>query len=368
MRSVPFFNYPAQFSYQEKEILAVLTDVMRRGAFILQKDLEEFESNLAKYLGVKHAFGVADGSNAITIALMASGIKAGDEVIVPSHTFIASPAAIVAVGATPVLADCGPDHMIDPASIEPLITAKTRAIMPVQLNGRTANMDAISAIAKKHGLLIVEDAAQALGSKFKGSFAATFGSAGTFSFYPAKLLGCFGDGGGIVTNDDNVADAVYQLRDHGRDRAGNIQRWGFNSRLDNMQAALLNFKLKTFDEDIKKRRHLAGLYQEQLGGLRQVHLPPPPLENHDHFDVYQNYEIEADRRDELKAYLQENGVRTIIQWGGKAVHQHEALGFKTAPPYTEKMFTRCLLIPMNTTMSDEDVAYVANTIKKFYHS
>lgn len=365
-RSIPFFNYPALFQRQEEELMSLMRDVMRRGAFILQKDLREFEANLAKFMGVKHAFGVADGSNAITIGLIASGIQPGDEVIVPSHTFIASPAAIHWAGAVPVLADCRADKMIDPASVETLITSKTRAIMPVQLNGRTCEMDRLQAIADKHGLLIIEDAAQALGSRFKGQCAGTFGSAGTISFYPAKLLGCFGDGGAVVTNDDKVAAQIHMLRDHGRDPEGMTRRWGLNSRLDNLQAAVLNFKLQTFEQDIARRRELAAMYQERLGGLSQMVLPPAPVDGGDHFDVYQNYEVEAENRDGLRAHLEKDGVRTIIQWGGTPVHSFKELGFTSKPEYTDRMFQRCFLLPMNTTLEDSDIDYICDSIHAFY--
>lgn len=347
--------------------MGVLAEVMRRGAFIMQKDLVEFEKNLASYLGVKHAFGVADGSNAISIALIASGIKSGDEVILPSHTFIATAAAVHFTGGIPVLADCRADKMIDPESVKKLITPRTRFILPVQLNGRTCDMDALQAIATQHNLTIVEDAAQALGSKFKGKSAGTFGKAGTISFYPAKLLGCYGDGGAVVTNDDKVAAEIYMLRDHGRDPEGKTRRWGFNSRLDNIQAAILNFKFKTFDKEVARRREIAALYQNLLGNVSQVLLPPAPNADERHYDVYQNYEIEGDRRDELKKFLEDNGVRTIIQWGGTPVHSFEDLGFKgPGPEYTEKMFKRCLLLPMNTMMTNEDVEYVAAKVREFY--
>ncbi len=367
-RTIPFFNYPAQFIRQEEEILGVMRDVMRRGAFILQKDLEEFEKNLAKFINVKYAFGVADGSNAITIALIAAGIKAGDEVIVPSHTFIASPSAVHWVGATPVLVDCGKDHMIDPKSVEAAITSKTKAIMPVQLNGRTADMASLQEIADRHGLLIIEDAAQALGSRFGNRFAGTFGIAGTFSFYPAKLLGCYGDGGGIVTNDDKVAAQITMLRDHGRDPEGQIRRWGFNSRLDNLQAAVLNFKLKSFEQEVVYRRRLAQVYQDQLAGVTQMLLPPPPCSDGKHFDVYQNYEVEAQDRDALREHLANRGVKTIIQWSGTPVHQFEALGFTVKPPYTEQMFTKCFLLPMNTTVTEDEVIYICEQIRDFYQA
>ena len=367
MRNIPFFNYQALYQSQEKEILATVQDVMTRGAYILQKDLEQFERNLEKFLNVKHAIGVADGTNALIIALHAAGVGIADEVILPSHTYIATAASVHFVGATPVLVECGRDHMMDPGKIEAAITAKTRAIMPVQLNGRTCDMDAIQEIAERHGLLTIEDAAQALGSKYAGKNAGTFGLAGTFSFYPAKVLGCFGDGGAVVTNDDEMANKLRLLHDHGRDENGLVVAWGTNCRLDNMQAAILDLKLKTFDEDIARRREIASMYDERLRGIDDLVLPPAPGGDKRHFDIYQNYEIESGRRDELRKYLDENGVKTIIQWAGKAVHQFTGLGFEDVRlPVTEKMFTRCMMLPMNTTLNDDDVEYICDCILSFY--
>jgi dTDP-4-amino-4,6-dideoxygalactose transaminase len=365
-RTIPFFNYPALFKAQEAELTAVILDVCRRGAYILQQDLRNFEANLARYLGVRHAFGVANGTDALLIALHAAGIGPGDEVIVPSHTYIASAASIHFVGATPMLAECGPDHMLDAGSAASLVTRRTRAIMPVQLNGRTCDMDAIGALAARHGLKVVEDAAQGLGSKFKGRYAGTFGVAGTFSFYPAKVLGCFGDGGAIVTDDDSVAERIGLLRDHGRNADGLVVAWGLNSRLDNLQAAILDFKFKTFAQDVERRRTIARRYQSALGEIAELALPPGPDAHPDHFDVYQNYELEADRRDELRRYLEEAGVRTIIQWAGTPVHQFRALGFRSELPATDRFFTRCLMLPMNTALSDDDVDYICGRIRRFY--
>jgi dTDP-4-amino-4,6-dideoxygalactose transaminase len=365
-RAIPFFNYSALFSRQEEELVSIFRDVGRRGAFIMQQDLRTFEQNLAKFLGVKYAFGAADGTEAIVIALRASGVQSGDEVILPSHTYIATAGAVKQIGAVPVLADCGRDHMLDAASVAKLVTKKTRAVMPVQLNGRTCDMDALQEVTRQHDLLIVEDAAQGLGSQFNGKSAGTFGSAGTFSFYPAKVLGCFGDGGAVVTNDDKVAEQIAILRDHGRNPEGEVVAWGYNCRLDNLQAAFLDFKLKSYPQEIERRREIAALYQEHLGGLSELQLPPGPKADARHFDVYQNYELEADRRDELKVYLEENGIRSLIQWAGKAVHQFSSLGLNFKPEYTEKMFKRCLMIPMNTTLTNEDVLYVAQTIRDFY--
>jgi len=366
-RNVPFFNYPELFARQQPEILATLHDVLSRGAFILQRDLAEFEANLRAYLPVKHALGVADGTNALQLALLAIGCGPGDEVIVPAHTYIASAAAVHFVGAKPVLCECGPDHLIDVDSAQALVTKRTKAVMPVQLNGRTADMERVGAFAADHGLAVIEDAAQALGSRFRGRAAGTFGAAGTFSFYPAKVLGCFGDGGAVVTNDDAIAERVALLRDHGRNAAGEVVAWGTNSRLDNLQAAVLNLKLKSFDADLGRRREIARLYDAGLRDLAQLRLPPAPASDRHHHDVFQNYEIEAERRDQLKLHLERLGVRTIVQFGGKAVHQFAGLGFEgVCLPRTEQLYTRLLLLPMNTTLSDDDVQYVIEAVRTFY--
>jgi len=368
-KNIPFFNYPALFKAREKEIMCVLHDVMERGAYILQKDLEQFEQNLKVFLDVKHAFGVSDGTNALILALRASGIGPGNEVILCSHTYIATAAAVHFAGAKPVLVECGADHMIDPAAVKDALTDKSRAIMPTQLNGRTCDMDALLEIANQHNLLIIEDAAQALGSRFKERCAGTFGIAGTFSFYPAKLLGCFGDGGAIVTNDDEMAQKLSLLRDHGRNEEGEVVDWGTNSRLDNIHAAVLDWKLQTFKDDIDRRRKIAAMYQKSLGDIGALGLPPYPGEDERHFDVYQNFEMEAKHRDALKAFLAERGIGTIIQWGGKAVHQFKGLGFGGIRlPVVEKMTGRFLMLPMHTALSNEDVAYICECINEFYSS
>jgi dTDP-4-amino-4,6-dideoxygalactose transaminase len=367
-RQVPFFPYADLFRADEAELTSVMLNVCRRGAYILQQDCQDFDAALRDYTGAKHAFGVANGTDAIIIGLKALGIGTGDEVILPSHTYIASAAAVHMVGATPILAECGPDHMLDAGDAEKRITPRTRAIMPVQVNGRTCNMDQVCEVAERYGLVIVEDAAQALGSRFRGRHAGTFGAFGTFSFYPAKLLGCFGDGGGIVTNDDEMARKIALLRDHGRNEQGRVVAWGYNSRLDNLQAAVLNHKFKTFPQAIERRRTIAALYQAGLGDLATIKLPPAPDADARHFDVYQNYELEADRRDELKTYLERRGIRTIIQWAGTPVHQFRELGFDVELPATDAFFRRCLMLPMNAALSDEDVAYVIEGLRSFYGS
>ncbi len=366
---IPFFDYPALFRLYEAEVVEAFLSAGRRGAFIMQSDLTDFEAQLAKYTGAKHAIGMADGTMALLIGLRAAGIGKGDEVIVPSHTFVASAAAIHHAGATPVLADCGRDHLIDAASIRARIGKRTKAIMPVQLNGRVADMDPILAIADEHGLRIIEDSCQALGATYKGRQAGTFGAAGAFSFYPSKTLGTFGDGGAMITNDDDIAEHAQLLRDHGRGKSGKVEAWGYNSRLDNIQAAILNVKFRHYDKEVARRRAIAGQYDQRLRDLPQLQLPPPPVEGGVHFDIFQNYELEAERRDELKAYLAENGVGTLIQWGGQTIHQFERLGLaaKAADvPYTERMTSRFIMLPMNVSVDDASVAYICDKIRKFY--
>jgi dTDP-4-amino-4,6-dideoxygalactose transaminase len=367
-RSIPFFDYPFLFQSEEKELVAIFRDVGRRGAFILQEDGACFERNLAAFVGARGALGVANATDGLLIALRASGIGAGDEVIFCSHTMVATAAAIHFTGAIPVPVECAADRLIDPLAVEAAVTSRTRAIVPTQLNGRTANMDALGAIAQKHGLVIVEDAAQALGSQFKGRCAGTFGSAAAVSFFPAKVLGCLGDGGAVISNDDAVLERMRQLRDHGRGAGGEIVSWGLNSRLDNLQAAILDYRLRSYARVIERRRALARLYRERLCGLEQVSLPPGPDHDPDHFDVFQNYEIAAERRDDLRAHLKARGIGTLIQWGGKAVHQWEKLGFRVSLPYTEQLFERLLLLPMNLSLTDDDVQQVCDAILEFYRN
>tara|TARA_Y100000739_G_C20428543_1_gene382291 strand:- start:62 stop:790 length:729 start_codon:yes stop_codon:yes gene_type:complete len=238
--------------------------------------------------------------------------------------------------------------------------------MPTQLNGRTCQMDKIMNIAKKYKLFVVEDAAQALGSKFKGRHAGTFGNASAISFYPAKVLGCFGDGGGILTNDYELFDKMYQLHDHGRDINGEQKSWGRNSRLDNLQAAIINYRFKTYIDVIKRRREIALIYENLLNEIDELILPPAPDDNADNFDVYQNYEIQADKRNELKDFLKAKGIGTLVQWGGKGIHQWEALGLNKKLPKVESFFQKCIMLPMNIFISNKDVEYVCKEIKNFY--
>jgi dTDP-4-amino-4,6-dideoxygalactose transaminase len=364
---IPFFDYPGLFKEHEGEFTKSIHDVLSRGAFIMQKDLFAFEQDIADFLGVNHVLGVADGTVALTMALRLAGIGPGDEVIVPSHTFIATAAAVHHLGATPVLCDCLPDHMIDVESAQTLVTPKTKAIMPVQLNGRTCDMDAVTEFAARNGLKIVEDSCQALGARFKGKAAGTFGVAGSFSFYPAKVLGCFGDGGALVLDDDEDAARARMFRDHGRNpESGKVEIFGANARLDNLQAAIMSVKFRFYVRDLERRRALAKMYQEQLGEMAELLLPPAPDSDPNRYDIFQNYEIEADNRDGLRDHLAQAGIGTIIQWGGHVIHQFEKLGLKHHAPYSEAMSKRYLLLPMHHLLRDDEIAYVCDAIRAFY--
>jgi dTDP-4-amino-4,6-dideoxygalactose transaminase len=365
-RAIPFFPYPNVFRSEEDDLVSIFRDVGHRGAFILQEDLRRFEENLARYLGARRAIGVANATDGLMIGLRAAGVKPGDEVIFSSHTMVATAAAIHFAGAVPVPVECGADHLIDPAAVEAAITRRTTAILPTQLNGRTADMDALQSLAQRHGLILVEDAAQALGSRFRGQCAGTFGDAAALSFFPAKLLGCLGDGGAVIVKSDAVAAGVLALRDHGRDASGEITSWGLNSRLDNLQAAILDHRLKRYTTVIERRRQIAALYRTELEEIAELVLPPGPGSDPDHYDVFQNYEMEAEHRDALREFLQGQGIGSLLPWGGKAVHQWEALGLRAHLPHTKRLFERVLLLPMHAWLTDEEVEIVCGAIRAFY--
>ncbi|MEM8981976.1 MAG: DegT/DnrJ/EryC1/StrS family aminotransferase [Pseudomonadota bacterium] len=365
-RKIPFFNYPALFAERREAFLSEIERVLTSGYYIMGPELEEFEWRLADYLNVKHVIGVADGTMALMCGGKAAGLKPGDEVLVSAHTFVASAAAVHHCGAIPVPVDCGPDHLMTGEAARAALTPRTRGIMPVQLNGRTTDMDPIMEIVNEHNLILVEDSCQALGSSFNGKLAGTFGEAGAFSFYPSKTLGCFGDGGAVCTDDDEIAERIRLLRDHGRTSDGDVASFGYNARLDNVHAAVLLLKLRTYDDDIAKRRSLAGIYESHLADLREVSLPPGPNADPRHFDVYQNYEIDAERRDELRDHLTGKGIGTLLQWGGRTLNQLSVLDHSAPLPHNDAMTTTYLMLPMNTSLSDADVEYVCDSIREFY--
>lgn len=368
MNPIPFFDYPRLYLDRREKFLSIFDEVASRGAFIMQKDLADFEASLSTLTSSRYAIGVANATDGLEIAWMAIGLKPGDEVICCSHTMLATASAIKMAGGTPVPVDIGDDGLIDPEAVSSAINSRTVGIMPTQLNGRTCDMEAIMGLAGKYGLYVVEDAAQALGSRFKGQHAGTFGNASAISFFPAKVLGCFGDAGAVLAQDDSLYHKMYQLHDHGRDVNGDVMCWGRNSRLDNLQAAFLNFLIQDYSKVVERRRHLASLYNTRLSLLDELTLPPPPGSDPDHFDVFQNYELQADRRDLLREHLASNDIGTLVQWGGKAVHQWENLGFTAILPKTEKFFERCIMLPMNMFISDDDANHICDCIQSFYRA
>ena len=333
-----------------------------------QKELADFEQNLKNFSKASYCVGVANATDGLELAWLAQDLRQGDEIICCSHTMIATASAIKTAGAEPIPVELGYDNLIDPDAIEAAITDRTVGIMPTHLNGRICNMDRIMNIAKKYNLIVIEDAAQSLGAKYKGKHAGTFGNGGAFSFYPAKVLGSLGDGGAFITNDQNTFEGVYELHDHGRSIDGEVKRWGRNSRLDNLQAAILDFKLKKYDDVVARRREIASIYHSRLSSFKQLLLPPAPSEDSDNFDVYQNYEIQAEKRDALKEFLYKNGIGTLVQWDGKGIHQWKYLGFKSILPKIENFFNNCIMLPMNTFITNDDVEYVTEKISEFYKS
>ncbi len=365
--NIPFFNYQSLFREHERNLTEIFSDIGRRGAYIMQNDLSNFELKIQKYTGIKHAIGVGNATDAMQLLLKAGGVGDGDEIIFCSHTMIATASAIAFTGAIPIPVEAGPDHLINPNSIKKAISSRTKAIIPTQLNGRVSDMDKILDIANEYGLQIYEDSAQALGAKYKGQCAGSFGLGGCISFYPAKTLGCFGDGGMVLTNDDNIYDTIKLMRDHGRGGDGNISIWGFNSRLDNLQAAILSFFFQDYDKTVKRRRYLADLYHQGLKDIDALILPPATNSDNNHFDIYQNYEIEAEKRDKLKEYLSGKGVGTLIQWGGRAVHEFKDLGFNQSLPMTEKIMRNSLMLPLNMMVKNDEVKYICKCVRDFYN-
>jgi dTDP-4-amino-4,6-dideoxygalactose transaminase len=369
-KMVPFFNYNYILGQYKEELTNLIIDISTKGAFIMQEEVKQFEKNLSIFLNAKYALGVGNCTDGLLLAIKAAGIGPGDEVIFSSHTFVATASAIYHSGAKPIPVECGSDHLIDLNAIESAITSRTKAIIPTQLNGQVCDMDALLKICDKYKLILIEDAAQSLGAKYKGKSAGTFGIASAYSFYPAKVVGCFGDGGAVVTNDDHIYNQVFLTRDHGRAKIGEVVTWGMNSRLDNLQAAILDFKLSKYNLDILRRREIASLYEIGLKEIKELVLPPAPNFNPDKYEIYQNYEIEvavASDRENLRKNLTNNGIGTILQWGGKAVHEFEGLGLKYSLPFTEDLMRRCFLIPMNTSLSNDDVNYIIESIRKYFN-
>jgi len=367
---VPFVNPQKQYQDHKKEFLKKIDDVFSRGDLILRRDLEEFEKKIARIVGTKYAVGVNSGTDALSLSMEAAGIKAGDEVITADHTFMASISAIYHQGAKSVLVDVGEDFNMNPDLIEKAITPRTVAIEPVHLNGRLCDMSQIMSIAKKHKLIVIEDAAQSLGAKFKTKegkwkMAGSFGLAGCFSMYPFKILGAFGDAGVVTTNNAEIARKVRLLRYNGQDRENRkFYSHGYTALLDNVQAGLLNVKLKYFPGWLKRRKEIAELYKRGLENIKEVKLPH--FSDPRFFDVYQNYVIRAKNRDELSDYLNKKGVETIISWPIPNYKQPVMQPNNIFLPETEKICREVISLPMYPELTAQQINSVVSCIKEFY--
>jgi dTDP-4-amino-4,6-dideoxygalactose transaminase len=362
---VRFVNPAKVYQMIKDELDAAYFEVMTKGDLIDRGQLRSFEKNLAAFVGTKYAVGLNSGYDALHMSLRAAGIGPGDEVIVPAHTFVASASAIVNVGAKPVLVDVGKDFNIDCDKIEEAITPRTKGLMPVHLNGYLADMARVMEIAQKYNLVVVEDACQSLGSAMLGKKAGSWGLTGCWSFYPFKILGGYGDGGAITTDDPEVALFATRMRYNGEDRqTGEYHGHGFTCLLDNLQAAFLDVKLKHLPDWIVRRKEIAARYRAGLSDLPGLMLPHYDDPRRDH--VYQNYVVRAKQGNDFSEYLKTNGVEVLTQFR-KPYYRHEALKLEDRGfPETEALSREVCSLPMNVEIADQEVDHVIGVVRGFY--
>jgi len=349
----------------KEEIDAAYFEVMTKGDLIDRGQLKSFQENLAEFAGTKYAVGLNSGYDALHMSLRAAGIGQGDEVIVPAHTFVATASAVVNVGAKPVLVDVAKDFNIDVDKIGEAITDKTRGIMAVHLSGWMADMPRIMEVAEKHDLVVVEDACQSLGSSIDGKGAGSWGLTGCWSFYPFKMLGGYGDGGAITTDDEEVALFATRMRYNGEDReTGEYHGHGVTCLLDNLQAAFLDVKLRHLPKWIERRKVIAERYREALSDLPDLLLPHYDKPGFDH--VYQNYTVRSKQGNEFSDYLKANGVEVLTQFR-KPYYKHEALDLEDRGfPETEALSREVCSLPMNVELDDEEIDCVIGVVRSFY--
>jgi dTDP-4-amino-4,6-dideoxygalactose transaminase len=362
---VRFVDMPTHYKSLKTEILATVDEVLSRGDVVLREDLRRFEVECASFVGTKYAIGLNSGTDALFLSLRAAGVSMGDEVITVAHTFVATVAAIIHNGATPILVDVGEDFNMDMDTLEEVITPNTKAVIPVHLNGRLCDMERLLAIAKGHNLIVIEDACQSLGAELRGKKSGSFGLTGCFSLYPFKMLGAFGDGGLVTTDDQEISEKIRLFRDHGQNRkTGEVVFYGFNSRLDNLHAAILRLKLKYLPKWIERRREVAGMYKTGFLDIPQLKLPH--FRGDGYYDVFQNYVIRAENRDALVNFLEENGIEVLISWPIPLTH-HQGINLSHFRlPETEKISGEVVSLPMNAEIADEQVNYVIECIRGFY--
>jgi dTDP-4-amino-4,6-dideoxygalactose transaminase len=365
---VPYVDIAGQHAPLKDELLEAVGRVIDSGHFILGPEVEAFEHAFAALCGARYAVGVGNGTDALVLALRALGIGPGDEVITPPNSFVASTSAIVLAGATPVFADVRDDYTIDPQLIEAAITPRTKAILPVHLTGRAADMTAIATIARRHGLRIVEDGAQAIRAEHRGTRVGAFGDLGCFSLHPLKTLNACGDGGAIVTNDETLYNELLVLRNVGLKTRDDCVVWSGNSRLDAMQAAILGVKLRYLETWTEKRRGNAAAYRVALAELPQVRLPVDEPED---FSVYHTFVVQVEDRKAVRAFCVDRGVGTQVHYP-VPIHLStagRALGHAEGDfPVTEAQAARILSLPVYESLSPDQHAHVCETIRAFYSS
>ena len=364
MQRVKFVNLGKQYMKLRKEIIAKFDEISKQGNYILSEEVEEFEKNFAEYCGTCHAVGVGNGSDALYMSLLSLGIGHGDEVITAPNSFIATAWVIARTGARIVFVDVGEDMNIDPKLIESAISEHTKAIIPVHLTGRVADMNAIQTIADKHNLFIIEDAAQAAGAKYKGNRAGSFGICGGFSLHPLKNLHVHGDGGIITTNDNALFEMLMKYRNHGLKNRDECEFWGINSRLDAIQAGIANIKLRYLDGWNGRFRQIANIYTEALEDCVNV-----PKEQDYEEPTYHRYMIRYSDRDDLQRFLDRNGIETKVNYPIPLHLQPAAasLGYKKGDfPVTEKMAETILSLPIYPELEDDQVYYVIEKIRQFF--
>jgi dTDP-4-amino-4,6-dideoxygalactose transaminase len=365
--NVPLVDLKKQYQNIKPEIDAAIQDVINNTAFILGKAVSEFETAFAKAHNVKHCIAVGSGTDALHAMLWAAKIGPGDEVITVPFTFIATVEAISLVGAKPVFVDIDPKTFtMDPAKLEAAITPRTKAILPVHLYGQAAEMDRIGEIAKKHNIILFEDAAQAHLAKFKGKSIGEFGLATGFSFYPGKNLGAYGEGGGVITNDDAFALRIRQLRDHGQSEKYKHQFWGHNYRMDGIQGAVLGVKLKHLAAWTERRREIAAIYTKRLTGIPGLVLPH---EAAGAYHVYHQYSLSTSRRNDLQKFLADKGIATGLHYP-LSLHMQDAykdLGYpRGAFPVSEKAADECISLPLFSEMTEEQISHVTDQVRAFF--
>jgi dTDP-4-amino-4,6-dideoxygalactose transaminase len=370
-RKVPLLDMRALHQPIRDEVLAAVTRVIDSNAFIMGEDVKQLEKSIAQYSHVPYAIGCASGSDALLLAMMATGVGHGDVVLTTPFTFFATGGSIVRAGATPAFVDIDPaTYNMDPQGLAEAIrrTPRVKAIMPVHLYGGTADMDPILEIARSRGLVVIEDGAQAIGAEYKGRAAQSIGDIGCISFFPSKNLGGFGDGGMVLTQDEGHARKLAALRVHGAPKKYFHEWVGINSRLDSLQAAVLRVKLQYLDAETAGRQKNADRYRENLRGAGlPIGLPQPASYQTRH--VYNQFVIRAPKRDQLKAYLQENGVGTEIYYP-LSLHQQVCfrdLGYREGDfPESEKAAGEVLALPVHSALTQQDVDYVCQQIRTFY--